>query len=309
MKQLIAIVGPTGIGKSRLALRLAHNFNGEIVSADSRQIYCYMDIGTAKPTFKEMSLVPHHLINIISPADDFSLAQYQELAHQSITEIHQRGSMPFLVGGSGQYVWALLEGWKVPQVAPDTEYRKTLEEQAMLEGGDALYQKLVEIDPVMARNIDPRNVRRVIRALEINKNASVPASKLRKKQESPYSTLIIGLTADREELYQRIDNRVNMMIEQGFVEEVEKLLDLGYDFNLSAMSSIGYKQIGYHLKGEMGLASAVQQIKFETHRFVRQQYTWFRLKDERIRWFDINKVANLEISEAVSEFLETKDNR
>jgi tRNA dimethylallyltransferase len=306
MNHLVAIVGPTGIGKSHLAIRLAQVFHGEIVNADSRQVYRYMDIGTAKPTPKELSLVPHHLIDIIDPDENFSLAQFQTLAYQTIKDIHQRRTLPLLVGGSGLYVWAVLEGWKIPAVPPDPELRKRLEEKAATMGADELYQELMELDPAAAQKIDPRNLRRVIRALEVHQKMGVYFSQLQSKESPSFNVLIIGLTADRRELYRRIDLRVDKMIEEGLVAEVEKLLNMGYDFKLPSMSSIGYKQIGLFLRGEMTLAEAIQQIKFETHRFVRHQYAWFRLDDAQIHWFDIASQPDSEIEARLNEFLETE---
>ena len=272
LNHLVAIVGPTGIGKSQLALRLAQTFEGEILSADSRQVYRYMDIGTAKPSREELSLIPHHLINILNPDEDFSLAQYQELAYRVIGDIHQRNKLPILVGGSGMYVWSILEGWGIPRVPPDLQFRHSLEEKAAKAGKDELYQELEEIDPVAAQKIDRRNVRRTIRALEVHRGTETSFSQLQHKEAPPFNTLIVGLTADRAELYRRIDLRVDEMIKQGLVAEVEKLMNMGYDFNMPAMSGIGYKQIGMFLNDELALATAIQQIKFETHRFVRHQY-------------------------------------
>jgi len=303
LNHLVAIVGPTGIGKSRLALRLARTFEGEIVSADSRQVYCHMDIGTAKPGREELSLIPHHLINIVNPDEDFSLAQYQERAYRAIGDIHQRNKLPILVGGSGMYVWSVLEGWGIPQVPPDLEFRRSLEEKAARVGEDELYQELEEIDPVAAQRIDQRNVRRTIRALEVHRGAEIPFSQLQYKEAPPFNTLIIGLTADRAELYRRIDLRIDDMVKQGLVAEVEKLVNMGYDFNMPAMSGIGYKQIGMFLNGELALATAIQQIKFETHRFVRHQYNWFQLKDERIKWFDIQSRLDSEITALLASFI------
>ena len=305
MNRLVAIVGPTASGKSRLALHLAQIFNGEIVSADSRQVYRHMDIGTAKPSPEELSLVPHHLIDIVNPDEAFSLAQYQTLAYEAIEDIQRCRKLPFLVGGSGLYIWAVLEGWKIPQVPPDSEFRQRLEEKAASTGAEELYRELIRLDPEAARKIDPCNVRRIIRALEVYGRAGASLSRhVRKKKAPPYCTMIIGLTADRVELYRRIDQRVDDMIERGLVEEVEKLLNMRYDFNLTAMSGIGYRQAGLFLRGELPLGTAIQQIKFETHRFVRHQYSWFRLSDERIRWFDISKQIDLEIEAVLSEYME-----
>ncbi len=303
MNRLVAIVGPTAIGKSRLALHLAQNFNGEIVSADSRQVYRYMDIGTAKPSRQELSLLPHHLIDIVNPDEDFSLAQYQQFAYRAIDDIQQRHKLALLVGGSGLYIWAVLEGWAIPPVPPDLEFRCSLAKKVAVGGREELYQELVKVDPMAAQRIDRRNVRRVIRALEVSRYAGAPFSQLQCKQPPPFTALIIGLTTTRAELYRRIDLRVGKMIEQGLVEEMKKLVSLGYGFNLSAMSGIGYKQIGLFLSGELTLAAAIEQIKFATHRFVRHQYSWFHLKDERIKWFDIADEVEPEIRAQVAGFI------
>jgi tRNA dimethylallyltransferase len=303
MNRLLAIVGPTGVGKSRLAIRLAQALDGEIVSADSRQVYRYMDIGTAKPTKEEQAIVPHHLIDIVNPDEDFSLAQYQQLAGKAIDDIQQRRKLPLLAGGSGLYVWAILDSWNIPKVAPDLEFRRSLEEKADRVGKDELYHELAKVDPVAAQRINPRNVRRIIRALEVYKEAKIPFSQLQLKTTPPFNTLIIGLTTDRAELYRRTDRRVDEMIKRGLVDEVKGLVDMGYDFALPAMSGIGYKQIGMYLRGELTLSAAIQQIKFETHRLVRHQYSWFRLKDDRIKWLDIQGDVDSHITALVSKFI------
>jgi len=289
MNRLLAVVGPTGVGKSRLALSLAKALDGEIVSADSRQVYRYMDIGTDKPSSRERTSVPHHLIDIVNPDEDFSLAQYQQLAYKAIKDINKRQKLALLVGGSGLYVWSVLEGWQIPEVAPDPEFRRRLEEKAAGEGGDELYRELARLDPVAAQKIDPRNVRRTIRALEVHRNAQAPVSQMQGKKAPLLQTRIIGLTADRPELYRRIDLRVDKMIKRGLADEVKQLIERGYDASLPAMSGIGYKQIAMYLKGELTLADAVRQTKFESHRLARHQYSWFRLKDVRIGWFDIQR--------------------
>ena len=303
MNHLVAIVGPTGIGKSKLAIHLAKTFDGEIVSADSRQVYRYMDIGTAKPDPEELALVPHYLIDIVNPDETFSLAQYQELAYKAIGDIQQRNKLALLVGGSGLYVWSILGRWQVPHVPPDPDFRRTLEEKAARIGKEELYRELVTADPVAACRIDPRNVRRTIRALEVHRGAGVSLSQLQRREQLSFNTLIIGLTADREELYCRIDLRIDKMIEHGLVAEVQRLLNMGYYFSLPAMSGIGYKQIGMFLNGEVTLPIAIQQIKSETHRLVRHQYNWFRIGDGRIKWFDIQGDVYSEITALVAEFI------
>ncbi|MGD0795429.1 MAG: tRNA (adenosine(37)-N6)-dimethylallyltransferase MiaA [Dehalococcoidales bacterium] len=302
MKRLIAIVGPTGIGKSRLALHLAPIYRGEIVSADSRQVYRYMDIGTAKPTPQEMAAIPHHLINIINPDEDFSLAQYQALAYRAIENIFNHDKLPFLVGGSGLYVKSVLEGWVIPGVSPDKEFRYNIEKRSH-EDIEELYQELVRVDPHAAAKIDRRNVRRVIRALEVHAKARRPFSELGRKQPPPFDSLIIGLTADRPFLYSMVDRRVDEMMEHGFVSEVESLIKMGYHLELPAMSGIGYRQIGQLIKGELTREAAAQKIKTETHRFIRHQYAWFRLDDKKIHWFDIERQGDAEIEKALAEYL------
>jgi tRNA dimethylallyltransferase len=286
MKPLIAIVGPTAIGKTELALHLAGHFDIEVVGADSRQVYRYMNIGTAKPTRKERARVPHHLVDIIPPNEPFSLAVYEALAHEVIQDIHQRDKLPLLVGGSGLYLWAVMEGWKIPQVPPDNEFRRDMEERAQIKGKESLHAELRELDPTSAEKIDPRNVRRVIRAMEVTKATGIPFSQLQRKEPPPFHTLVIGLTTNRDSLYQRIDERVEQMVRRGLVEEVQRLFERGYGPSLTPMSSMGYRQIGKYLQGEMELSAAIEETKVETHRFARQQYTWFRLKDARIHWFD-----------------------
>ena len=303
MNRLLAIVGPTGVGKSQLALRLALAFDGEIISADSRQVYRYMDIGTAKPSRQEMSLVRHHMVDIINPDEDFSLAQYQGLAYQAVGDISQRHKLPLLVGGSGLYIWSVLEGWEIPRVPPDPEFRQNLEERATKVGGEELYRELKQIAPIAASRIDPRNVRRVIRALEVCGGSQAPFPQHQVRKAPAYDALIVGLTADRAELYQKVDFRVDEMMERGLVEEVEKLMAMGYRLDLPAMSGIGYRQVGMFLEGKITLGAAVEQIKAESHRFVRHQYNWFKLKDDRIRWFDIKGDVYPGITELVEEFI------
>jgi tRNA dimethylallyltransferase len=303
MKRLVAIVGPTGIGKSRLALRLASRFNGEIVSADSRQVYRHLDIGTAKPSPQELSLVPHHLIDIVNPDEDFSLAQYLQLAGQAIEDIFKRGRLPFLVGGTGLYVKSVLEGWQPPGVSPDREFRYNREKKASEGSIDELYSELIIADPDAAAKIDRRNVRRVIRALEVHARAGKAFSQLGSKQTPVFTPFIIGLTTDRIELYHMVDCRVDEMIERGLVREVEKLQKMGFSLDLPSMSGIGYRQAGQFLRGELTLEEAKSKIKTETHRFIRHQYAWFRRDDEKIHWFDIKRQPEVEIERVLAGFL------
>lgn len=286
---MIAIVGPTAAGKSELALRLAQYFPLEIISADSRQVYRYMNIGTNKPSLAERAAVPHRVIDVVEPDEDFSLAMYHQLSFEALKDIRQKGKLPLLVGGSGLYVWSLIEGWTIPQVPPDREMRRRLETRAEQEDGQTLYRELQNIDPAAAEKINPNNIRRVIRALEIYYATGQPPSQLQRKEEPGFSVLVIGLTQERSQLYRRIDGRVDKMIQRGLVEEVQQLLEKGYSPWLSSMSGIGYKQIVQFLRGEMTLPEAVNKITYETHRLVRHQYAWFRLNDSRIRWFDVTE--------------------
>jgi len=312
MKCLVAVIGPTAVGKSQLALHLAKDFYGEIVNADSRQVYRYMDIGTAKPSQTELSLVRHHLIDITNPDEPFSLALYQKLAFEAIENIQQMHKLPLLVGGSGLYVWSVIEGWQIPPVAPDTKLRHSLEVRAKKEGGYALYQELQKVDPVAATKIMPTNLRRIIRALEIYQTTGQHVSQLWKKQPPSYPVLIIGLTMHRDNLYRRIDSRVDEMIKQGLIDEVKELTTKGYTQDLSSMSGIGYKQIGMFIQGKLDLPTAIQQIKNETHRFARHQYAWFHLNDAKIHWLteydDIQEEANNLVTSFLADIHDKEDN-
>ena len=306
-ESVIAIVGPTAVGKSALALHLAQCFPAEIISADSRQIYRYMDIGTNKPTLDERASVPHHLIDVVNPDEDFSLAMYHRLTNVAMRTIQQTGKFPLLVGGSGLYVWSLVEGWKIPQVPPNPKLRRRLETRAEQEGSQRLYQELQDIDPAAAAKIDPNNTRRIIRALEICDATGQPSSRLQCKEVPDFPILLIGLTQDRNELYKAIDCRADEMIQRGLVEEVEQLLKKGYGPSLPSMSGIGYKQIVQFLGSEMTLPQAIDRIKYETHRLARHQYGWFRLGDSRIHWFDTGKTklnGNLTILSKMKELVE-----
>jgi len=302
-RKLLVIVGPTGVGKTELAISLARSFNAEIVNADSRQVYRYMDIGTAKPTPQQQAQAPHHLLDIVNPDGDFNLAIYQKMANQSIADIQQRGKLPLLVGGSGLYMWAVVEGWRIPRLEPDTGLRQELEARAKEEGQDLLYAELKRIDPIAAQRIDPRNVRRVIRALEVCYKTEKPFSEQYQKEPPPYPVLIIGLTLDREELYQRVDNRLDSMIEKGLVAEVQGLVAKGYGLDLPAMSGVGYKEIGWYLQGKWDLVTALQKAKFATHRFIRHQYAWFHIADERIHWLESKAGVEERAKPLVASFL------
>jgi len=305
---VIVIVGPTAVGKSGLALHLTQYFGAEIISADSCQIYRYMDIGTNKPTPAERASVPHYVIDVVEPDQDFSLSMYHQLANEALKAIQQKGNLPFLVGGSGLYVWSLVEGWKIPQVPPNQKLRHQLEARAEQEGSQRLYLELQDIDPTAAEKINPNNIRRIIRALEIYDATGQPSSRLRRKEVPDFPILLIGLTQERSELYETIDSRVDKMIRRGLVEEVEQLLKKGYSPSLPSMSGIGYKQIVQFLRNEMTLPEAIDRIKYETHRLARHQYAWFRLGDNRIHWFSTSKIkagGNLTTLNKVKELVES----
>ena len=282
---VVAVVGPTATGKSDVAVQIALRHDGEIVGADSRHIYRGMDIGTAKPPPEQQAAVRHHMVDIVEPDEPYNVALYLRQARQSIAEILGRGKLPIVAGGSGQYVWGLLEGWQIPETPPSPELRAELEARAESEGGEALYHELAKADPAVAERIDPRNVRRVIRALELRLTPGKALDPMR-KTSPPFNPLIVGLTLPRAELYSRIDARVDAMMDAGWLDEVRALLDRGCSLDLPSMSSLGYGELGRCVSGETELAEAVGVIKTRTHRFARQQHAWFRADDERIAWFD-----------------------
>lgn len=285
-RRLIAIVGPTGVGKTALAIDLAQRLNGEIVSADSRQIYRGMDIGTGKPTPDQLARARHHLIDRVDPDQSYTLAEYQADAYAAIEAIFSQDKQPLLVGGTGLYVRAVCDGLIIPEVPPNAQLRAELETRS----GADLYAELQQIDPAAASKIDPRNVRRTIRALEVYRETGRRFSELGQAIAPSFPVRRIGLTLPRAELYRRVDARVDEMLAHGWLDEARALLDK-YDRSLPAMSSLGYPQLGAALRGELSLADAVAQIKHATHRFIRHQYAWFRLSDERIRWFDLSRVT------------------
>ena len=294
---LIAIVGPTGIGKTTLAVKLSlalaedGNLACEIVSADSRQIYRMMDIGTAKPTSQELAAVPHHLVDIVPPDYIVTLAEFQERAYRAIDDIHARGRLPLLVGGTGQWVKAVVEGWGIPRVPPDRAIRARLEAEAEKKGTEALHARLATVDPEAAARIDFRNLRRVIRALEVYEKTGVPISTHQKRKPPPYRILQVGLTMPREALYLRIDDRINAMFQKNLRQEVKVLREQGYSWQLPAMSGLGYRQFEPYFQGQISLDEVAASIKKETRRFIRQQYTWFRLDDETIWWVDVSEAG------------------
>ena len=273
---LVALVGCTAAGKSELAIDLAHSLGGEIVGADSRQAYRYMDIGTAKPTPAQCAAVPHHLIDVVDPDEEFSLALYQELALAAIVGITSRGRVPLMVGGTGQYVQAVLEGWTVPRVPPQPALRAELAEEAERSGVVSLHRRLAAVDPRAAATIGPTNLRRIIRALEVYQISGVPISAQQAKAPPPYRITTIWLDMPREHLFRRIDTRVDQMMAAGLLDELRDLRRRGYSWELPALSSLGYKEFQPWFEGTADLETCVQTLKWNTHAFARRQSAWFK---------------------------------
>lgn len=291
---LILVVGPTAVGKTELSLQLAEKFNGEIVSADSRLFYRGMDIGTAKPSREEMARVPHHLIDIVNPDETLSLAVFQQKAKETIAKIHQRGKLPFLVGGTGQYIRAVTEGWAPPEVTADERLRKVLESLAKEQSPYWLHDKLRILDSEAADKIDARNVRRTVRALEVILTTGRKFSAQRGQVESPYQLTTIGLIRPREELYRRVDERIDLMFASGFMDEVKGLLQKGYSPSLPSMSAIGYREAIHVAKAEWSEDQAKVEMRRMTRIFVRRQSNWFKESDPQIRWFHPNQKEEIE---------------
>jgi tRNA dimethylallyltransferase len=300
---LLILVGPTAVGKTALSLHLADELDGEIVSADSRLFYRGMDVGTAKPTPEERARVPHHLIDIANPDETVGLAEFQEQAYAAIDDILARGKLPLLAGGTGQYVRAVVQGWRVPRVPPDANLRAELEAQAEREGCEALHARLTQLDPVAAERVDPRNVRRVIRALEVCLLTDRPISEQQGREPPPYRILQIGLTMAREALYAHADERIEAMMAAGLENEVCRLVEAGYGWELPAMSGLGYVQFKPYFEGEATLEEVIEEIKRATRRFIRHQYNWFRPTDSAIHWFDAFETPPTEIESTVKTWL------
>lgn len=300
---LIVLTGPTAVGKTDLAIRLGETVGGEIISADSRQIYKLMDIGTAKPTPEQRARLPHHLLDVVYPDQHLSLAQVKRLIDAAIEAIWARGHVPMLVGGTGQYITAVLEGWSIPEAAPDLALRAELEGFAAEHGIEALFQRLLEHDPDAESIVDRRNPRRIIRALEVCLVTGQPFSAQRRKSPPPYRVLAHGLTIDRERLYAAADRRVDQMIEAGFVDEVRALLEAGYDRSLPSMSGLGYAQLAGHLLDALPLDQAIADTKSATHDFIRRQYTWFRGHDHGFLWHNREDLDEAALFESAQRWL------
>ncbi len=295
-KPLIVIVGPTAAGKTGLSIALALDLNGEIVSADSMQIYRHMDIGTAKPTIEERHGLKHYLIDEVEPDASFSVANYKQLADTYIDEITNKGKLPIMIGGTGLYIDTVVNNIKFSETVCDWDYRNQLKEIVQEKGNEYIHHLLEEVDPITAKKLHINDVRRVIRALEVFKYTGVPMSKHQeesRKEPSPYQTTIIGLTMDRKRLYERINKRVDIMIEQGLIEEVQRLLEMGYTSELTSMKGLGYKEIIDYLEGKTSYEDAIEILKRDTRRYAKRQLTWFS-RNKEIYWIDLDEVKNQE---------------
>lgn len=298
MIPLLVLVGPTSVGKTELSLHLAAHLDAEIVSADSRYLYRGLDIGTAKPRLAELARIPHHLVDVTAPDQPWSLAEYKQAATAAIADIHARGRLPMLVGGTGQYVRALLQGWQIPAGGDNLKLRARLTAQAETAAGlAALHAQLCELDPTGALQVDARNPRRVVRALEVCISTGRPFSAQRTRVAPDYRACQLGLTLPRAELYARIDARVDQMLADGLLAETQALAAQGLAWELPALSALGYRQLGAHLRGECSLAEAVLRIKHDTRRFARRQYAWFSLSNPDITWFDVGRIPRVRIED------------
>ncbi len=293
---LIVLVGPTAVGKTEFSIKLAQKLDAEIISADSRYFYKGMDIGTAKPSSLEMEGVPHHLIDVSDPNQTWSLADFQQTTLETISKIHSRNRIPLLVGGTGQYIKCIVEGWEMPVQARDDRLREILEKEANIKGNEFLYSYLEKVDPKSAAIIDARNVRRTLRAIEVILRTGQRFSDQRKITTSPFSRKIIGLIRDRGDLYRRIDQRIENMISGGLIQEVEKLLKSGYSAHTPSMSAIGYREICSFINGDISLEEASVIMKRNTRQFVRRQANWFKENDPNIKWFNAEEI---EVDDAI----------
>lgn len=301
--RVLVLVGPTASGKTGLGVALAKSLDGEIISADSMQIYKYMSIGTAKVTLSEMEGVPHHLVDCILPNEEFSVAKFKEAALEAIEGILARGKLPIVVGGTGLYINSLTLPWGFKEKDYNEEVRWRLMAEAEMLGGETLYQQLMEVDPVTAQVVHPNNIKRVIRALEIYEVTGKPKSYFDEKastEEMTYDYELIGLRWPREELYRRINHRVDCMVEHGLIKETQALLDRGYSWNSVALKAIGYKELRPYLDKEASLEDVITILKRDTRHFAKRQMTWFR-KDERIHWIEMN--GNRSADEILKECL------
>jgi tRNA dimethylallyltransferase len=300
--KLLIILGPTAVGKSKLAIELAQKLNGEIISADSMQVYFGMDIGTAKPSKEELEEVPHHLINIIPPDKNWSVSDFVSNAKDIIKDIVKRGKLPIVVGGTGLYLNALIEGYSFPVIEADKSIRERLEGEAKSFGSVHLYEKLKKADPDAASKIHFNDLKRIIRALEVFEITGKPMSQLASKdvENLPYETVIVGLDMERKKLYERIEERVDQMLKAGLIDEVKGLIGEGYDRKLTSMQAIGYKEVAEHLHGKYTNDELVNILKQNTRNFAKRQMTWFR-RFKNVSWFDVEKLKIGDIIKLVKQ--------
>ena len=301
---LVVILGPTAVGKTEISIELAERLDGEIISADSRLFYRGMDIGTAKPSEAELARVPHHLIDVATPDEPWSLAFFQQKAHQAIAEVHARRRLPLLVGGTGQYIRAVTQGWVPPQVEPNPRLRAALENWARQIGHEGLHRRLAVLDPQAATGIDHRNLRRTVRALEVILTSGRRFSEQRASGAPLYRLLQLGLLRPRPELFARIDARIHAMVEAGLLEEVRELLRQGYSPDLPTFSAIGYREMIAYLQGKLSFDEAIVQIKRATRIFVRRQANWFKADDPEILWFWAGSRSAEQMEAAIRQWLQ-----
>ncbi|KGG80265.1 tRNA delta(2)-isopentenylpyrophosphate transferase [Caloranaerobacter azorensis H53214] len=290
-KPLFVLIGPTAVGKTEISIELAHKLNGEIISADSMQIYKYMDIGTAKITEEEKRGIKHYLIDEIYPDQKFSVSDYKKLAEKYINEILNKGKLPIVVGGTGLYINSLVYELDFTNAVSNPEFRNEMMNKAKTFGNKYIHDELKKVDPISAERIHINDTKRIIRALEIYHETGKPMSHYYKnfrKPNSKYNIAMVGLTIDRKKLYNRINHRVDKMIELGLIDEVKNLLKMGYSSELTSMQGLGYKEIIAYLKGEYTLEEAINILKRDTRRFAKRQLTWFR-RDDRIHWVNLER--------------------
>ncbi len=293
-KPLLVLTGPTAVGKTAASIRLAREVQGEIISADSMQVYRYMDVGTAKITPEEMGGIPHHLVDEITPDTPFHVYEFQKMARAAMEGIYERGHIPVVVGGTGFYIQALLYDVDFCEEEGDHSYRQELEQLADKRGGEYLHGLLSRVDHKAAESIHPNNKKRVIRALEYFHETGTPISRHNQEQrqkESPYRFLYAVVTMDRQRLYERIDRRVDQMVEKGLFEEMSRLIEMGYSKELTSMQAIGYKELFPYFEGRISREEAVEQIKRDTRHFAKRQLTWFR-REREVTWFERENYAD-----------------
>lgn len=300
-QKILVVLGPTAVGKTELSLNLAQKLEGEIISADSMQVYKGMDIGTAKASQRQQQLVPHHLIDVVEPNKSFNVADYVKLAEDVLEDLKNSDTNPVVTGGTGLYIDALMDGFLFPDSSADQELRQKLNKKAE-ENPELLFEELQQVDPEAATKLHPNDLRRVIRALEVFYRTGEPISLLQRKKEleiRPYEPVYIGLNRDRTELYSRVNRRVDQMVEEGLVEEVSALLKM-YPDQPTALQALGYKEIVWYLRGEKTLSEALEILKRDTRRYAKRQLSWFN-RNKRIYWFDLSEIDDQQAEKQILE--------